>query len=170
MQLFFFLVLFLLKFKRIFLSFFLQCCISFCHEERVLVSQLYPTLCDPMDCSPPGSSVRGILQAKILEWVAMPFSKVSSRPARFLPFDSANQSQLYMHLLPPSFSSPHPIHLSHHSASDWAPCAMKQLLTSHPSHTRQCVYVDAVSSFVPHSPSPTVSARPCATAESPFLP
>ena len=32
-----------------------------------------PTLCDPMDCSPPGSSLLGILQAKILEWVAMPY-------------------------------------------------------------------------------------------------
>ena len=36
-------------------------------------------LCDPMDCSPPGSSVHGILQARILEWVAMPFSRGSSR-------------------------------------------------------------------------------------------
>ena len=36
------------------------------------------TLCDPMDCSPPGSSVHGILQARILEWVAMPFSRGSS--------------------------------------------------------------------------------------------
>ena len=32
------------------------------------------TLCDPMDCASPGSSVHGILQARILEWVAMPFS------------------------------------------------------------------------------------------------
>ena len=38
------------------------------------------TLCDPMDCSPPGSSAHGILQAGILEWVAMPSSKGSSRP------------------------------------------------------------------------------------------
>ena len=38
------------------------------------------TLCDPMDTSPPGSSVRGILQARILEWVAIPFSRGSSRP------------------------------------------------------------------------------------------
>ena len=37
--------------------------------------QLCPTLCDPMDCSPPGSSVHGILQARILEWVAMPSSR-----------------------------------------------------------------------------------------------
>ena len=36
----------------------------------VLVTQSCPTLCDPMDCSPPGSSVRGILQARILEWAA----------------------------------------------------------------------------------------------------
>ena len=42
--------------------------------------QLWPTLCDPMDCSPPGSSVRGILQAIILEWVAMPSSGGSSQP------------------------------------------------------------------------------------------
>ena len=38
------------------------------------------TLGDPVDCSPPGSSVHGILQARRLEWVAMPFSRGSSRP------------------------------------------------------------------------------------------
>ena len=38
------------------------------------------TLCDPMDCSPPGSSVHGILQARILEWVAISFSRESSWP------------------------------------------------------------------------------------------
>ena len=37
--------------------------------------QLRLALCDLMDCSPPGSSVHGILQARILEWVAMPFSR-----------------------------------------------------------------------------------------------
>ena len=42
--------------------------------------QLCPILCDPMNCSPPGSSVHRILQARILEWVAMPFSRGSSRP------------------------------------------------------------------------------------------
>ena len=40
--------------------------------------QSRPTVCSSMDCSPPGSSVRGILQARILEWVAMPFSRGSS--------------------------------------------------------------------------------------------
>ena len=38
------------------------------------------TLCDPMDCSPPGSSLHGILQARILEWVAILFSRGSSPP------------------------------------------------------------------------------------------
>ena len=36
--------------------------------------------CDPMDCSPPGFSVHGILQAGILKWVAIPFSRGSSQP------------------------------------------------------------------------------------------
>ena len=39
-----------------------------------------PTLCDPMDCSLPGSFVHGISQARILEWVAISFSRGSSRP------------------------------------------------------------------------------------------
>ena len=42
----------------------------------MLVVQSCPTLCDPMDCSPPGSSVHGILQAKIPEWVAISFSNI----------------------------------------------------------------------------------------------
>ena len=45
-----------------------------------LVAQSCPTLCNSMDCSPPGSSVHGILQARILEWLAMSFSKGSSQP------------------------------------------------------------------------------------------
>ena len=39
------------------------------------VTQLCLTLCDPMDCSPPGSSVHGIFQARILEWGAISFSR-----------------------------------------------------------------------------------------------
>ena len=46
----------------------------------VLVTQSCPMLCDSMDDSPPGSSVHGILQASILEWVAIPFSRGSSQP------------------------------------------------------------------------------------------
>ena len=44
------------------------------------VAQLCPTLYDPVDYSPPGSTVHGILQAGILEWVAISFSRGSSRP------------------------------------------------------------------------------------------
>ena len=46
----------------------------------VLVSQSCPTLCDPMDCSPPASSVHGIFQARVLKWVAISSSRGSSRP------------------------------------------------------------------------------------------
>ena len=48
-----------------------------CESE---VAQSCPTLCDPVDCSPPGSSVHGILQPRILEWVAISFSRGYSRP------------------------------------------------------------------------------------------
>ena len=47
---------------------------------RAKLIQLCPTLCKPMDCSLPGSSVHGILQARILEWVAVPSSRGSSQP------------------------------------------------------------------------------------------
>ena len=47
---------------------------------QCLVAQSCPTLCDPVDCSPPGSSDNGILQARILEWVAMLSSRGSSQP------------------------------------------------------------------------------------------
>ena len=42
-------------------------CASVCAQ----LLQTCPTLCDPMDCSPPGSSVHGVLQTRILEWVAI---------------------------------------------------------------------------------------------------
>ena len=51
-----------------------------CPPVWVKVAQSRLTLCDPMDCSPPGSPVHGILQARILEWVAMPSSGGSSQP------------------------------------------------------------------------------------------
>ena len=46
----------------------------------MLVAQSCPTLCNPMDWSSPGSSVHGILQARILEWVTIPLSRGSSQP------------------------------------------------------------------------------------------
>ena len=49
-----------------------------CGRAKSLQSCL--TLCDPLDCSPPGSSVHGIIQVRILEWVAMSSSRESSQP------------------------------------------------------------------------------------------
>ena len=49
-----------------------------CHGYSV--TQLCPTICNPMDCTPPGCSVRGILQTRILEWVAISSSRGSSQP------------------------------------------------------------------------------------------
>jgi len=51
-----------------------------CEKKESEVAQSCPTLCDPMDCSLPGSSVHGIFQARVLEWVAISFSRESSRP------------------------------------------------------------------------------------------
>ena len=48
--------------------------------ESGSVSRSVVSLCNPMDCSPPGSSVHGILQARILEWIAVSFSGISSWP------------------------------------------------------------------------------------------
>ena len=64
---------------------------------RLLLSRFSRVrLCDPMDCTPPGSSVHGILQARILEWVAMPFSRVCSQPK-----DRTHLSFISLPLVPP---------------------------------------------------------------------
>ena len=67
-------------------------------KVKVLVALSCPTLCDPMDCSLPGSSVHGILQARILEWVAISFSRGSSQPR-----DWTLVSRLQADLLPPEW-------------------------------------------------------------------
>ena len=56
------------------------CLSTIIRKVLMLVAQSCPSLCDPLDCSPPGSSVHGISQARILEWVAISFSKRSSPP------------------------------------------------------------------------------------------
>ena len=87
-----------------------------------IVIQSCLTLCDPMDCSPPGSSVHGILQVRILEWVAMPFSRGPSRPrdrtqvsciageyfTTWAPREAfySNKVLLYLYLLSFDFSFP----------------------------------------------------------------
>ena len=61
---------------------FLLQCMKVKSEREV--AQSCPTLRDPMDCSPPGSSVHGIFQARVLEWGAITFSNVWHMPALFL--------------------------------------------------------------------------------------
>ena len=56
-------------------SHFLLQCMKVTSESEV--TQSCPTLCDPMDCSPPGSSIHGIFQARVLEWGAIAFSRPS---------------------------------------------------------------------------------------------
>ena len=83
----------MLKFTVFYLSFYIQVSIPTFKKNTLSISnalvsvcmhakslQSCPTLCDTMDCSLPGSSSHGILQARILEWVAMSSSRRSSRP------------------------------------------------------------------------------------------
>ena len=55
-------------------------CSRLLFQSESEATQSCPTLCDPMDCSLPRSSVHGILQAIVLEWIAIPFSRGSSQP------------------------------------------------------------------------------------------
>ena len=61
--------------------------------------QSSPTLCDPMDCSLPGSSVHGILQARVLEWGAIAFSESTSRDLKKKVMPSNNKHTPSQHLL-----------------------------------------------------------------------
>ena len=67
------------------------------------------TLCNPMDCSPPGSSVHGILQVRILEWVAVPSFRISSqfRDRTRISSVSCTGRQVLYHQCHPSIWSPH---------------------------------------------------------------
>jgi len=58
----------------------LHCTLKTCDASSCVHVQLCPTLCNHMDCSPPDSSVHGIFQARILEWVAISYSKGSFWP------------------------------------------------------------------------------------------
>ena len=66
-------------FTSLYSSYFNLLCVCVCVCAHVLDAQSCPTLCKPMDCSPPGSSVHGISQARLQEWVGIPFSRRSSQ-------------------------------------------------------------------------------------------
>ena len=63
-----------------------------CRYLCVLVAQLCPTVCDPTDCSPSGSYVHGILQKRILELIAIPFSRGSAQPRDWIQVSNIAES------------------------------------------------------------------------------
>ena len=77
------------------------CCVF---KVKVSVTQSCLTLCDPMNCSPPGSSVHGILQARILEWVAFPSPGDLSDPGIELGSPALQADSLLLEPLKLSFS------------------------------------------------------------------
>ena len=125
--------------------------ISYC--VLPLVAQSCPTLCDPMDCSLPGSTVRGILQAWILEWVAISSSRGISQPRdqTCICDFSCTGRQVLLTLVPPEKPSPHPQlrgkkacdesvqvrHLRHQSVSQFSLSVVSDSLQHHePQHAR----------------------------------
>ena len=88
---------------------------------KVLVTQSCPTLCNPMDCSPPGSSVHGILQARTLEWAAMPFCICWSVAASQCCVSSCRAAECtsHTHMCTPSLWTPS--HSGRHRALRKAP-------------------------------------------------
>ena len=87
---------------------------SFHEGKDVLCAQSCPTLCNPMDWSPPGSSIHGILQARILEWVVISSSRGSSQPRgrTHISCISCNGRQVLYHCATWEAHSPLPIHPS----------------------------------------------------------
>ena len=103
-------------------------------ETRDWKWKLFPTLCDPMDCSPPGSSVHGILQARILEWVAIPFSRGSSTPR------DQTQVSCIADFEPPrskSILKPFILFLDRHLAAAWGLTPLGDVTAGNRSRTRQ---------------------------------
>ena len=97
--------------------------------------QSCPALCNPMDCSPPGSSVHGILQVGILEWIAIPFSRGSSlglnqgllHCRQVLYYLSHQGSPKYIH---PHFSSVQPLIRVRFFATPWTAARQASLSTT----------------------------------------
>ena len=70
-------------------------------KVKMLVAQSYPVFCNPIDCSPQGSNIHGIFQARILEWVAISFS-------RYLPDPGIKPMSLVSHALAGGFFTTEP--------------------------------------------------------------
>ena len=109
----------------------------------LLVAQSCPTLCDLRDCSPPGSSVHGILQARILEWVAIPFCRGSSWPTdwtsvssivgRFFTVRDTRKAPLNAFIRKTAFPESHMTHSSPplHSSSLFQQDGIREIFPTH---------------------------------------
>ena len=144
----------------------LQCCVGFYHTTtwisyEVEEAQSCLTLCNSMDCSQPGSSVHGILQARKLKWVAIPFSGGSSRPrdwtwvscitgrcSTIWATREAISISIHTYIYPSSWTSlTHPSPLSHHRAPGKGPVLYSTFpLASYFTHGS--VYVSTVKVFL----------------------
>ena len=94
--------------------------------------QSCPTLCDPIDCSPPGSSVHGIVQAKILEWSAISFSKGSSPPRDYTHISCISCiGRGFFTTAPPGKQSVHTLLLVHAYNTLQVLCCIADLNTFH---------------------------------------
>ena len=112
------------------------------------VAQSCPTLCDPVDCSPPGSSVHEILQARILEWVAISFSRGSSRPrdrtqvsriaGRRFNLWATREAQMHVFICITELLCRTPVT----NIANYAPCKIKKWIEW------MCVWMDCVSIYV----------------------
>ena len=109
-----------------------------------LVSQSCPTLCDPMDCSPPGSSVHGILWARILEWVAMPSSRGPSQHK-----DQTRSATLQADSLPSEAGKPNRIIcIDNYLKCKWIKCTNQKTRLAEQMKTCTCMKICAF--HLPH--------------------
>ena len=128
------------------------------------------SLCDPMDCSPPGSSVHGILQARILEWVAISFSKyLWARYYYYFHFmEGRNWGMETLYKLPKVTEL-----LSTSQNSSWGRLTPEPRLLTTPLPCLSSVQFSSVDSLRPHglqhtrlpcpSPTPRVYSNSCAS-------
>ena len=103
------------------------------------VAQLCPTLSDPMDCSPPGSSVHGIFQERVLEWGAIAFSLVGVKT-----FIITIPTEFYLVILSPT--SPYAKIFFHPDLVSEA-VATSLPISSHPLHSIICCVIIAEATF-----------------------
>ena len=116
-------------------------CVCMCVCVHVHVhAQLCPTLCSPMDCSPQDSSVHRISQARILDWVAISYTKGSSQHRDWTCVSCIPLSEGFFTTSPTSLldlTPPHlcPTPLAHHRTLSWTYCPIQQLPTSYLFYT-----------------------------------